>query len=246
MVRIAVSSYCRAVVVLALLFTGIAASPASAQIAVNRSIIEFTPDARVQDVEIVNTGDVRLYLDLAPAEILDPESVEPKRVELDDPRTAAVVVSPRQLLLPPGQRKRVRVILRDDSLDTERVFRLSVKPYTGKVKLQGGSEGEKASAIKVLVGYDLLLLARPQSLDPRVLVTRTNDEIEFRNAGNTNVLLRKITQCDADGSDCVEINPNRLYVGETYKVSLPKPGSPSATPVEVQRAVGLESSREFY
>ena len=183
---------------------------------------------------------------MTPSEVIDPASEDSQRVELNDPRTAPIVVSPRQLLLPPGQRKRVRVILRDKDLDTERVFRLAVRPYTGKVNLEAGSADEKTSAIKVLIGYDLLLLARPLPLQPRINVTRTDTEIEFRNAGNTNVLLRKITQCEADGTDCVEINPNRLYVGESYKVALPKPGSASETPVEVHRAVGLENSRDVY
>lgn len=238
---------CRKIaVVLTLASAWFATSPASAQITVNRSVIEFTSSARVQDVEITNTGNFRMYLDMTPFEIMNPASDNPQRVKLDDPRTAPVVVSPRQLLLPPGQRKRVRVILRDDSLDKERIFRLAVRPYTGKVKLEADANGDKASAIKVLVGYDLLLLARPTPLQPKLDVTRTDREIIFRNAGNTNVLLRKITQCDASGGDCVEINPNRLYVGESYKVSLPKPGPAHQTPVEVHRSVGLENAREVY
>jgi P pilus assembly chaperone PapD len=246
MFRLARVTCCRLSIAATVLLAGLAVSPAIAQITVSRSVIEFTPESRVQDVEIVNTGGFRMYLDLAPAEILKPESDNPQRIELDDPRSAAVIVSPRQLLLPPGQRKRVRMILRDDIQDTERVFRLSVKPYTGKVNLHSDGDAEKTSAIKVLVGYDLLLLARPSSLKPKLDVIRTDKEIEFRNAGNTNVLLRKITQCDADGTGCVELNPNRLYVGETYKVALPKPGSANETPVKVQRSVGLENSNEVY
>lgn len=239
-------TYRRIAISLVAVALGLGVSPATAQITVNRSVIEFSSDARIQDVEIANTGNFRMYLDMTPYEIMDPASDEPKRVELNDPRTAPVVVSPRQLLLPPGQRKRVRVILRDDSLEKERVFRLSVRPYTGKVQLEAGASDEKASAIKVLVGYDLLLLARPSPLQPKLDVTRTDREIVFRNNGNTNVLLRRITQCDANGDDCVEINPNRLYVGESYKVSLPKPGPAHQTPIEVHQSVGLDNAREVY
>ena len=224
------------------LFSG----PASAQITVSRSVIEFSPDTKIQDIEITNNGDFKIYLDMTVAEILNPEAEESTRVEMDDPRTAAILVSPRQLLVPPGQRKRVRVILREPALDVDRVFRMAVKPYTGKVQLKDSAGDKKSSAIKVLVGYDLLLLSRPARLRPDVQVTRTDDSIEFSNQGNTNVLLRKIEQCDSADADCVDLPPNRLYVGETYKVALPKKGDAGSFPVKVFQSVALENSRASY
>jgi len=222
------------------------AAPAAAQITVSRSVIEFTDDSRIQDVEIVNTGDVRMYLDMKPAEIISPASNAPERRELDDPRDAPLIVTPRQLLVAPGERKRVRMILRDELIE-ERVFRLAINPYVGNVRLDESREGgDKASAIKVLVGYDLLLLARPLPLEPKLEVTRTEDAIEFVNAGNTNVLLNSITQCDSEGNDCEELEPDRLYVGETLRMKLPKVGPAGDFPVEVHRSVGLENTREVF
>ena len=229
------------------------AAPASAQISVNRSVIEFTDDARVQDIEVLNGGADRVYLDLSVAEILEPDSETPRRVEFDDPRTAPVLVSPRQLLVPPGTRKRVRVILRQES-DAEQVFRLRVKPYTGSARLTATGDDKKSSAIRVLVGYDLLLIARPAELRPDVRVTRDEDSIEFVNGGNTNVLLRRIVQCEAgvdpDAPDaagaCEEMQPNRLYAGETYRVALPRRGAAERFPVKVWQAIGLESSSEVF
>ena len=218
----------------------------TAQLTVNRSVIEFSPDQLVQDIEVKNNGDFKIYLDLNAAEIVNPESENPGRIELSDPRTAAVLVSPKQILLPPGQRKRVRVILRESATDKDRVFRLSVKPYTGKVKLDNGGSDKKASAIKVLVGYDLLLLSRPQNANADLKVKRTNSSIEFANKGNTNILLRKIVQCGSSDTDCVEIQPNRLYAGETYKVALPKSGPASQYPVKVWKSVGIDNSKGSY
>lgn len=233
----------RAVLALAAISVG---APAGAQITVSRSVIEFTDDSRIQDVEIVNTGDVRMYLDMKPAEILEPASNSPVRQELDDPRDAPLIVTPRQLLVAPGERKRVRMILRDELVE-ERVFRLAINPYVGNVRLDESREGgDTASAIKVLVGYDLLLLARPLPLAPKLDVTRTDDAIEFINTGNTNVLLNSITQCDSEGNDCEELEPDRLYVGETLRLKLPKIGAASEYPVEVHRSVGLENTREVY
>ena len=227
---------------------------AHAQITVDRSVIEFTGSSPVQDLEISNGGKDRIYLNLAVAEILDPETGAPRRVELDDPRRAPVLVSPRQLLVPPGTRKRVRLIMRGAAGETDRVFRLKISPYTGKARFDGADEGEKASAIKVLVGYDLLLLSRPTELRPDVEVTRDERTIEFRNTGNTNVLLRRIVQCEAGvepkprelDEACAEMQPNRLYVGETYRVELPKPGPAERFPVRVWKAVGLDGSSGDY
>ena len=227
---------------------------AEAQLSVSRSIVEMSDARRVQDVEVSNSGTARLYLDLTIAEIIDPESEEPRRVELDDPRTAPILVSPRQLMVPPGTRKRVRVILREDVGETDRVFRLRVKPYTGKLGLPDPGGNRKSSAIRVLLGYDLLLLARPAELRPDVRVTRDGGSIEFRNAGNTNVLLRRIVQCDPgvdpDGeraaSGCSELTPNRLYAGETHRVALPRRGAAERGSVTVWQTVGLDNSSASY
>ncbi|MBX2885299.1 MAG: fimbria/pilus periplasmic chaperone [Granulosicoccus sp.] len=219
---------------------------AQAQISVNRSVIEFTAEQPIQDIEIRNNGDFRIYLDLKVSEIINPEREDSKRVELTDPRSAAVLVSPKQVMLPPGTRKRVRIILRDKKNTIDRVFRLAVKPYTGKVKLDPVEGDKKQSAIKVLIGYDLLLLARPSKLNPDIKVSRTNNSIEFVNQGNTNVLLRDIQQCDATKTDCVELQSNRLYAGEVYKVDLPRKGDASQYPVKVLQSVGLSNSLELY
>jgi len=217
-----------------------------AQITVNRSVIEFSADGRVQDIEVMNSGDYKIYLDMKVSEIINPESDNATRKLLNDPRTASVLVSPRQLLVPPGQRKRVRVILRDEPGASDRVFRLTVSPYTGKAKITTKGGDKKSSAIKVLVGYDLLLMSRPRNLQPKVDVKRTDQFIEFSNRGNTNVLLRKITQCDPAKTDCVDLQPNRLYVGETYRIDLPKAGNANQFPVQVWKSVGLENSEDTY
>lgn len=219
---------------------------AHTQISVNRSVIEFSKSAKVQDIEVLNSGDHKVYLDLKAAEIINPESANPQRVELTDPRTSPLIVSPRQLLVPPGERRRMRVILRQGATDKDRVFRLSVKPYSGSVKIDQNDTDKKSSAIKVLVGYDLLLLSRPAKLKPDISVERDNTSIAFHNRGNTNILLRKIEQCNSEGSDCIEMQPNRLYAGESYKVNLPRNGSSTSFPVKVWQAVGLENKKVSY
>lgn len=225
---------------------GLFSAVASGQITVSRSVIEFSPTEKLQDIEVLNTGDYKIYLDMSLAEIQHPESANPIRQELTDPRVAPVLVSPKQLLVLPGQRKRLRIIMREAAQEQDRIFRLTVKPYTGKLNIESSGTGEKASAIKVLVGYDLLLISRPESIQPDLKTVRTDDSIKFVNSGNTNVLLRRIRQCDSAGNDCQELQPNRLYAGETYQIDLPKKGSASEYPVEVWRSVSLDNDYETY
>ena len=236
----------RSMVVLATLFLTALSPNLFAQISVNRSVIEFSAGKTIQDVEILNTGKHKIYLDMKISKIENPESDDPVRTELTDPRTAAVLVSPKQLLVLPGQRKRVRLIQRQEAQRVDNVYRLSIKPYAGKLKLGAANSEDKQSAVKVLVGYDLLLLSRPKNLNPDLQVTRNQQSIVFRNNGNTNVLIRKIQQCNQAKTDCVELQPNRLYAGEQYTVALPKSGSAAQYPIEVWQSVVLENSYTVY
>ena len=224
------------------------AAPASAraQISVDQSVFEFTPENVTQDLEIRNDGDFRIYLDLKVAEIVEPGSQTPRRVELDDPRVAPMLVSPQQLMLLPGQRKRVRLIMREPAVEVDRIFRLAVKPFTGNVELGAAQPGSTSTGIKVLLGYDILLLSRPATLAPELRVERTDSTLAVTNTGNTNVLLRSITQCGIGGRDCVELSPNRLYAGERLELALPKVGPAELFPVEIVQAIGLRSSRASY
>ena len=237
-----------AVLPIALLVCGVSLIPqlASAQISVSRSVVEFPRSEKVQDIEVFNAGDHKVYLDMNAAEIINPESEDAQRVELTDPRNAPLLITPRQLMVPAGERRRLRIILREQAVDKDRVFRLSVKPYAGSVSIDAEGGDKKASAIKVLVGYDLLLLSRPEKLDADVAVERGDTSIEFHNTGNTNVLLRKIEQCNQQGLQCVELQPNRLYAGESYTLELPLKGDASKYPVTVWQAVGLQNSKLVY
>ena len=221
-------------------------STAQAQITVSKSVLEFSSGNLIQDVEIQNSADYKIFLNMSVAHILDPADISPTRVELTDPRTSPVLVSPKQLLIPPGQRKRLRVILRQPPTDIDSIYRLTIKPFIGDVEISNDDSGGKASALKVLLGYDLLLVARPENAQAELDVERTEQYLRFANKGNTNILIRRMIQCDRSGEDCVNLQPNRLYAGETYEVELPKQGSAEQFPVQVWQAVGLKNAMNTY
>ncbi len=234
-------------VAVAYFFTVVVLVPgvASAQITVSKSILEFSAVNLIQDVDVVNNANHRIFLKLTVAQMLNPESAEPKRFELNDPRTSPILVSPTQMMLLPGERKRLRVILRKVPDQYDDVYRLAVRPFVGEVDLEDNNN-EKASALKVLLGYDLLLLARPDNALAKLHVTRTDSNLVFENKGNTNVLLRRLTQCTAAEQDCEELLPNRIYAGERYEIELPKKGDASKFPVQVWHSQGLDSYKKVY
>jgi P pilus assembly chaperone PapD len=218
-----------------------------AQITVNKSVLEFNEDNLVQDVDITNTGDYKIFLNLAAAKIKNPHTANPERIELKDPRTSPVIVSPKQVLIPPGQRKRVRVILRKTPKNVDDVYRLAIKPFTGDVQIDSDRPPDaKSSAVKILLGYDILLLARPKNAVGKLAVKRTSKALWFKNTGNTNVLLRRMQQCNASGDECEDLQPNRVYAGEVYKVDLPKKGGAKKYPVQVWQAIGLKNTKKTY
>jgi len=95
-----------------------------------------------------------------------------------------------------------------------RVFRIAIRPVAGAVTAD-------QSALKVLVGYDALVLVRPAAFTGDVVGTRTGKTLTLRNAGNTGQELFEGKQCDAAGKDCRDLPARRLYPGVTWQQTLP-------------------------
>ncbi|MEM7020263.1 MAG: hypothetical protein AAF512_23340, partial [Pseudomonadota bacterium] len=108
------------------------------------------------------------------------------------------------------------------------IYRVHIMPQVGEIEAE-------AMAVKVVVGYDVLVIVRPPDAKPDVQVKRDGPKIEFTNHGNSNVLLNRIRQCNEEQSDCVEIKGNRLYAGESWELELPRD-----KPVEVYHTVNLQ------
>ncbi len=211
------------------------AAPAWADMVLDKSILDFEPGQPLsQDIEVHNTGTETLYVTVKAFEIVDPKLEQPERRELDDPRQAGLLATPNRVVVPPGGRKPVRVMVRQPATAQDLIYRISIVPQVGEVQ-------SETLAVKVVVGYDALVIVRPPEASPEVEAKREGRTVEFINHGNTNVLLNRIRQCNADQSDCVELNSNRLYAGETWTLDLPRDG-----PVEVYHTVGFKHTVKMY
>ncbi len=187
--------------------------PASAQIALNKIILDFGGDETRQDVEVVNNGDETAFVVVEPARIDAPGSAEEQRVTARDPNELGLLVTPNRLVLEPGERKLVRIAVIEPATAVDRIYRVTVKPVLGEVRAT-------ETALKLLVGYDLLVIVRPNNAAPDLSFERRGRSVVITNSGNTNVLLSEGRQCEAANDACTDLPSKRLYAGGQWELEL--------------------------
>lgn len=140
-------------------------------------------------------------------------------------------MSPQRLILQPGEHKVIRVAAITARGATDRIYRVTVKPVAGPVTAQ-------VSALKLLVGYDALVIYRPAAPTGKLVGERNGDVLTLRNDGNTNVEIFEGKQCAAGGAaPCAELPSKRIYAGQSWQQPLRGKG-----PVSYRVAVGNSSS----
>lgn len=194
---------------------------AHAEFSLSSMIIDFAGDApRQQDIELSSRDDETLYLDTEVYEVKNPGAMQENRVKLDNPEDAGIIVSPRRAVLPAGARKNMRFIVVDTPKNKDRIFRVTVKPIVS------GIEAKSKVALKVLVGYDAMVIARPENTKIKLVGEREGGRLTLTNKGNSNVLLQNGSQCSSI-SDCKPLDVTRLYAGQSWSTDLPAGDAPA-------------------
>lgn len=203
---------CAAVLVAASL--GLAGVPAHADMVLSQVILDFTPDrSSTGDIEVWNSGSERLYVAAEVAEIIAPGLPEEQRRAEPDPGLSGLLVTPQLMVLEPGQRRVVRISAIAAPSARDRVYRVTIKPVAGPVQA-------KVSSLKILVGYDVLVLVRPKTITGSLVASRTGRKLVFRNNGNTSQEVFNGRQCDEAGGGCLTYSGKRLYPGASYALDL--------------------------
>lgn len=203
------------------------ATPARADLVLSQVVVDLTPDAPPRtDIEAWNDGTERMYVIAEPAEVVAPGTPGEHRVSTPDPAALGLLVTPQKLILEPGQRELIRIASIAPRSTQERIYRITVKPVAGEVKAAG-------SALKILIGYDVLVIVRPSVMTGTVTAQRSGARIVLRNDGTTNVELYEGRQCAAGAKDCKTLPPKRLYAGASWE----QPIDPSR-PVEYKIKTG--------
>lgn len=186
---------------------------ARADLLLSQLVVELAPQDRTRtDVEIWNSGTDRAFVAVDPREIIDPGTSRESSRGDPDPEKLGLLVSPERIVLEPGQRRLLRIASLAQG-DRERVFRVTVKPVVGELS-------SNSSGLKVLVGYDMLVLVRPQNGKPHVSGSRSQDRLTLRNDGNVSVELVGGRACAASKGTCTDLPGGRLYAGAEKTVQV--------------------------
>ena len=201
----------KAVAMGAALAASVMALPAAADLVLNQVIVDLVPDKVPRlDIEASNTGKERLYVVAEPFEIVNPGRPDERRIAVIDPAASGLLVSPQKMILEPGERKLVRIASIVPRAAAERIYRVTIKPVAGDVAATN-------TALKILVGYDVLVIVRPATMTGTVAGVRAGTSLTLSNTGTTNVELYEGRQCDARGAACTPLAARRLYAGASWQ-----------------------------
>lgn len=206
---------------LALLGALLLAQPASAEMILSQVIVDLLPGQPSRgDIEVWNAGGERMYVVAEPFEIVSPGTPEEQRVPATDVEQSGILVSPQKLILEPGERRVVRIAVIGPRPDRDRIYRVAIKPV-------GGPVSATETAVKVFVGYDALVLVRPNQITGAVAAARQGRSLTLENRSNTAHEIFAGQQCDHTGLKCESLPAKRLYPGVSWTQDLPfdTPGS---------------------
>lgn len=200
-----------------LLLLSVLAGQTYASVLINRSLIAFTPGQAREDILITNPDTEKTYLEINVLEVRSPGTPDEKWERVSDPETIGLVAAPRRVAIPPGGQRMIRLVNVGSHTDQERIYRLHVNPVAG-----GGTDlNGKGISLKVLVGYQLLVVVSPREPTYAYDGQRTGKQLFLRNSGNSNVFFYDGKQCDAAG-DCTRVETLRLYPDNSRTIELPR------------------------
>lgn len=193
---------------------------ARAQIVLSQLVVELQPGkVSRMDIEILNKDAERAYVVVEPRQLIEPDVPGEQSLSDPDPAKLGLLVSPGRMVLEPGQHKLLRFADIGSVADKERIYRVTVKPVVGEL------EGER-SGLKVLIGYDVLVLVRPAKPVANVSGVRTGNKLVWRNDGNVSVELTNGRLCQIGTAEgCQNLPGKRLYAGSSWAVDVPNAGS---------------------
>lgn len=190
-------------------------APAHAEMVLSQVIVDLLPGKPLRDdIEVLNNGEERIYVSAEPFEIRAPGTPDEQRVPARDPEQSGILVSPQRLVLEPGERRLIRIAALGDRPESDRIYRVAIRPVAGPLS-------SAQSALKVFVGYDTLVLVRPERLVGDIEAERQGRTLVLRNNGNMAQELYEGRQCDSAGGNCRALPAKRLYPSARWEQVLP-------------------------
>lgn len=203
-----------ALITFAMFVCGFAAAKLHAELILETLVLELNDDdAGVEDVEVLNNGDERMFVSIEPARIESP-GAKAQRITDADPERLGLLASPAKMILEPGQRRFIRVAAFSDIVEKEEVYRVLIRPVPAP-------DSPEETGLNVMVGYDLLVLVRPDVIERKLTGKIENGHLVVTNLGNSSVELLSGKQCLAGQKEnCTPVDGKRLYAGQTWSLPL--------------------------
>ena len=209
-------------------------TPARAEMVLNQVIVDIEQgEAPHDDIEVWNKGDSRIYVLAEPFEIIAPGTKEEARIPAVDPDTSGMLIAPQRLILEPGERRVIRIVMLGPRPDVDKVYRVAIRPVSGPIETS-------SHALQVLVGYDVLVLYRSDKVIGRIVSHREGNVLTLSNMSNKAQEFYDGKQCSGTG-DCVALPAKRLYPGEDWAIE-----TPGAGPVQYQVAIGSKKETHTF
>ncbi len=194
-----------------------------ADIALSEVILDFNESSELRkDIWVTNHGNSKSFVEISPYLILNPGEDPVQKEPVSDPRKSEIVVTPNKMILEPGQKKAIRVLLKKFSRKEEKIYRINVVPKVGNVKLKGrAKEGEIRTGVKVIVGYDVLTILRPDNPKKDYSLNISGKNLEVRNKGNVSILVDEVHQCKTSNlEECSIVKGPRVHPNKTESIKL--------------------------
>ena len=214
------------------------------QLGVDRSVVELSAATPRATLSLRNSGADTLYVNLSLEAVDEPGRADAPTRPVTDPLAEGLLVQPRQMILAPGQGRSARVLFDGESPAIDRTYRLVLEPFAGEALVD--AESGTAAGVRVLLGYRLPLFVRPDRPRPDVSVERASGDVRLVNRGNTNVLLRTLEACEANGRRCTDLAPARVHPGAAVTLDLPPGLGPANALIRARQSVGYRESLVEY
>lgn len=203
--------------VAAAMLLAFASFPARADFVLSEMIVDFKEnDPRARDIEIISKDKEMQYIATETYVVENAGLPNEKRALQNDPTKSGIMLTPNKLALGADSRKLMRLLLLSQPAEKDIIYRIAVKPV-----IQGLGEVKQKVALKVLVGYEMLVIVRPKNAKSDLVAERKGNSLILINNGNSNAYLQSGEQCDATGGNCKSLGTARIYAGQKWSTTLP-------------------------
>lgn len=206
-------------IILVLLLDNIYAGP---KLVTSTQMLDFGANSKFQYLSIANNGDEKAYVKFTAKKIR--KNHAGKHIILDA-KKSEIIITPKKLILKPGQSRKVKVIKRLKGNTADHFFRVYSStvpmPNSNPEALSKDSVGLK---VHVAIGTNTLVIFRPNKLKPKINTEKKNEKIIIENSGNTTIKLHQIKQCDSN--NCISYRNKIIYPKSKKVIKLKKPNLP--------------------